>query len=144
MIAALEAARRRGLIPGSVAPLPQSAPSPELSPMSPVVPNALGTREPACNKASPLSPLSPTKNSVSEATAQGDEVRTDESEAMRIARRAIAMAALTDEQTAMRLADLKRDPAIARLWALAWPEAIIKKEERMVLARTEQATPELE
>ena len=69
---------------------------------------------------------------------------TDEGEALRIARRAIAMAALTDEQTAMRLADLKRDPAIARLWALAWPEAIIKKEERMVLARTEQATPELE
>ena len=48
----------------------------------------------------------------------------DETEAMLIARRAIAMAALTDEQKAMRLADLRRDPAIARFWALAWPDAV--------------------
>ncbi len=49
----------------------------------------------------------------------------DETEAMRIASRTIAMAALTDEQTLSRLADLRRDPAIARFWELAWPEARI-------------------
>ena len=53
-----------------------------------------------------------------------DEPCTDETEAMKIARRAIALAALTDEQKAMRLADLRRDPAIARFWALAWPAAV--------------------
>lgn len=51
------------------------------------------------------------------------EASTDEGEAMRIARRAIQMASLTDERRAARLADAKRDPAIARLWAMAWPEA---------------------
>ena len=45
-----------------------------------------------------------------------------ESDAMRIATRAIAMAALTDEQRLSRLADLQRDPAIARFWALVWLE----------------------
>jgi len=40
-----------------------------------------------------------------------------------IAATAIAMAALNDEQKAARLADLRRDPAIARFWALVWPEA---------------------
>lgn len=127
MIAALEAARRRGLIPGSIAPLRQNTPPPELSPMSPVVPNSLGTREPACNRASPLSPLSPTKNSVSETNANDGEARTDETEAVQIATRAIQMAALTDEQRLSRLADLRRDPAIARLWAMAWPEAVNPK-----------------
>ena len=73
-----------------------------------------------------------------------DEASTDESEAMLIAARAIATAALTDEQKTMRLADLKRAPAMARLWALAWPEAPLKNDDRMVPARTEQATPELE
>ena len=52
-----------------------------------------------------------------------DEPCTDETEAMKIAARAIGMAALTDEQRLSRLADLQRDPAIARFWALAWPEA---------------------
>ena len=121
MIAALEAARRRGLIPAAT---PAAAiASPNLSPVSPVVPTTLGTLEPACSRASPLSPLSPTKNSVSGVGAKVSEGRTDETEAMKIARRAIAMATLTDEQKAMRLADLRRDPAMARFWALAWPEA---------------------
>ena len=121
MIAALEGARRRGLIPGAT---PAAAiASPNLSPVSPVVPTTLGTLEPACSRASPLSPLSPTKNSVSGVGAKVSEGRTDETEAMKIARRAIAMATLTDEQKAMRLADLRRDPAMARFWALAWPEA---------------------
>ena len=121
MIAALEAARRRGLIPG-VTPAPAIA-SPNLSPMSPNVPTVLGTPDPAFNKASPLSPLSPTKNSVSGEDAKSGEARTDESEALMIATRAIGMAALTDEQRLSRLADLKRDPGIARFWVSAWPEA---------------------
>lgn len=45
-----------------------------------------------------------------------------EQSALAIAERAIARAALTDEQKASRLADLRRDPAIARFWALAWPD----------------------
>ena len=121
MIAALEAARRRGLIPGAT---PAAAiESPNLSPLSPNAPKVRGTPEPPCNKASPLSPLSPTKNSVRSAETKSNEARTDESEALRIARRAIGMAALTDEQRLSRLAELQRDPAIARFWALAWPEA---------------------
>ena len=60
---------------------------------------------------------------LAHAPAANDEPCTDETEAMKIARRAIAMAALTNEQKTMRLADLRRDPAIARFWALAWPEA---------------------
>ena len=52
-----------------------------------------------------------------------DEPCTDESDAMQIAARAIGMAALTDEQRLSRLADQQRDRAIARFWALAWPEA---------------------
>ena len=115
MIAALEAARRRGLIPGAASPVKDVAPA-TLSPMSPVVPNVLGTREPACSKASPLSPLSPTKNSVSGVDKKNGEARTDESEALMIATRAISMAALTDEQRLSRLADLQRDPAIANFW----------------------------
>ena len=58
-----------------------------------------------------------------EFSATDDATRTDETEAMTIAVRAIGMASLTDEQKAMRLADLRRDPAIARFWALVWPEA---------------------
>ena len=119
MIAAIEAARRRGLIPGAASPAKDLARA-TLSPMSPVVANVLGTPEPACDKASPLSP---TKNSVSGVDAKGGEARTDESEALKIATRAIAMAALTDEQRLSRLADLQRDPAITQFWALAWPEA---------------------
>jgi hypothetical protein len=38
-----------------------------------------------------------------------------------IAERAIALAALTDEQKQQRLDDPRRDPAIARFWALVWP-----------------------
>ena len=49
---------------------------------------------------------------------------SDETEAMQIAARAIATASLTDEQKAARLADLRRDPAIAKFWSLVWPEAI--------------------
>ena len=48
-------------------------------------------------------------------------------EAMRIAAKAIGMAALTDQQKAVRLDDLRRDPAIARFWAAVWPEAINEK-----------------
>ena len=40
----------------------------------------------------------------------------DETEALMIARRAIAMAALTDEQKTKRLADLHRDPGLAAFW----------------------------
>ena len=124
MIAALEAARRRGLIPGAAPAAAIASPNlSPMSPMSPVVPTTLGTPEPACNRASPLSPLSPTKNSVRSAETKSNEARTDESEALRIAARAIGMAALTDEQRLSRLADLQRDPAIARFWALAWPDA---------------------
>ena len=47
-----------------------------------------------------------------------------EQSALAIAERAIARASLTAEQKASRLADLRRDPAIARFWALAWPEAL--------------------
>ena len=115
MIAALEAARRRGLIPGAASPVKDVAPA-TLSPMSPVVPNVLGTLEPVCNKASPPSPLSPTKNSVSGVDAKSGEARTDESEALMIATRAIGMASLTDEQRLSRLDDLQRDPAIANFW----------------------------
>ena len=46
-----------------------------------------------------------------------------EQSSLAIAERAIAQAALTDEQRASRLNDLRRDPAIARFWAMAWPEA---------------------
>ena len=119
MIAALEAARRRGLIPGSASPSQRQTPAivpPEMYPLSPNVPTVLGTREPACSKASPLSPLSPTKNVVSSVATKSNEARTDESEALMIATRAIAMAALTDEQQLSRLADLQRDPAIAYFW----------------------------
>ena len=66
------------------------------------------------------------KTNVAEMQAEfnaTDEPCTDETEAMKIAVRAIGMAALTDEQKLSRLADLQRDPAIARFWALAWPEA---------------------
>ena len=66
------------------------------------------------------------KTNVAELQAEfnaTDEPCTDETEAMKIAARAIGMAALTDEQRLSRLADLQRDPAIARFWALAWPEA---------------------
>lgn len=45
-----------------------------------------------------------------------------EQSALAIAEQAIARAALTDEQKLARLADLRRDPAIARFWAMAWPE----------------------
>ena len=44
-----------------------------------------------------------------------------EKSALAIAERAIARAALTDEQKASRLDDLRRDPAIAKFWAMAWP-----------------------
>jgi hypothetical protein len=37
-------------------------------------------------------------------------------ESLRLARLAIARAALTDEQKALRLADLKREPSIAPFW----------------------------
>lgn len=47
-----------------------------------------------------------------------------EQSALAIAERAIARASLTAEQKASRRADLRRDPAIARFWALAWPEAL--------------------
>ena len=46
----------------------------------------------------------------------------DETEALMIARRAIAMAALTDEQKTTRLADLHRDSGLAAFWARMWPE----------------------
>ena len=84
MIAALEAARRRGLIPGAASPAKDVAVA-TLSPMSPVVPNALGTREPARSRASPQSPLSPLKNGVNGDDAKGSEPCTDESDALRIA-----------------------------------------------------------
>ena len=45
-----------------------------------------------------------------------------EQSALAIAEQAIARAALNDQQKASRLADLRRDPAIARFWAMAWPE----------------------
>ena len=57
---------------------------------------------------------------------ENEAVRTlsdGEKSALAIAERAIARAALTDEQKASRLADLRRDPAVARFWAMAWPEA---------------------
>ena len=57
---------------------------------------------------------------------ENESVRTlsdGEQSALAIAERAIAQAALTDEQKASRLADLRRDPAIARFWALAWPDS---------------------
>lgn len=45
------------------------------------------------------------------------------SDATAVATTAIGMADLTDDQKAARLADLRRDPGIARFWALVWPEA---------------------
>lgn len=48
-----------------------------------------------------------------------------EKSALAIAERAIARAALTHEQKGARVADLLRDPAIAKFWALAWPDARI-------------------
>ena len=57
-------------------------------------------------------------------TPQTDTPRTlsdGEKSALAIAERAIARAALTDEQKASRLDDLLRDPAIAKFWAMAWP-----------------------
>jgi len=47
---------------------------------------------------------------------------------MLIASRAIAMAALSPEQKAARLADLRREPALAKFWALIFPEAVETKE----------------
>lgn len=47
-----------------------------------------------------------------------------EADATAVAQRAIALAALTDAQRQQRLADLRRDPAIARFWALVWPETL--------------------
>ena len=44
-----------------------------------------------------------------------------EKSALAIAERAIARAALTDEQKASRRDDLRRDPAIAKFWAMVWP-----------------------
>lgn len=128
MIAALEAARRRGLIPGAT---PAAAiASPNLSPVSPVVPKPLGTPEPACSRPSPLSPLSPTKNSVSDVDAKSNHARTDESEALIIATRAIAMARLTNADKTTRLADLHRSPGVAAFWAMAWPEAVNPSQNR--------------
>ena len=46
------------------------------------------------------------------ATLQGQQAH-----ALHLAKQATARAALTDEQKASRLADLKRDPAIAAFWA---------------------------
>lgn len=54
---------------------------------------------------------------LAKVSAANDETaRTDETEALMIARRAIAMAALTDEQKTKRLADLHRDPGLAAFW----------------------------
>ena len=50
------------------------------------------------------------------------QLSVGEQSALAIAERAIAQAALTDEQKASRLTDLRRDPAIAKFWALAWPD----------------------
>lgn len=47
-----------------------------------------------------------------------------EKSALAIAERAIARAALTDEQKASRHADLRRDPTFARFWSLVWPDAL--------------------
>ena len=58
---------------------------------------------------------SPVENEIVRTLSDGEQ------SALAIAERAIAQAALTDEQKASRLADLRRDPAIARFWALAWP-----------------------
>lgn len=41
-----------------------------------------------------------------------------------VAVKAIALASLTDAEKAARLADLRRDPAIAKFWAAVWPEAL--------------------
>ena len=84
-----------------------------------------------------MSPMSPQENSITanettNATQRVTPARTDEpferqlsdgeKSALTIAEKAIARAALTDEQKAARVADLRRDPVIARFWALAWPE----------------------
>ena len=118
-------------------------------PMSPDVPKTLGTREANRDGLSPVSPLSPYQNTLpaidtaksqSVGFDQGDqsngtsaehpcvEINSErtlsdgEKSALAIAERAIAQAALTHEQKRARLADLRRDPAIARFWAMAWPE----------------------
>ena len=58
----------------------------------------------------------------SSAEKEVDRTLSDgEKSALAIAERAIARAALTDEQKTSRLDDLRRDPAIAKFWALAWP-----------------------
>ena len=49
-------------------------------------------------------------------------------ESMQTAARAIAMAAMKDEKKAARLAHLRREPALAKFWALVFPEANTKKE----------------
>lgn len=66
---------------------------------------------------------SPQGQTVPTVTVSPDDtaIRADSPEV--IAERAIAMAALTDEQRAARLTDLHREPAIAGFWALLWPEA---------------------
>ena len=69
-----------------------------------------------------LSDAVPAHSSVEK---QVDRTLSDgEQSALAIAERAIARAALTTEQKASRIADIRSDPAIARFWALAWPEAL--------------------
>ena len=66
------------------------------------------------------------KEAPAHSPPKNESVRTlsdGEQSALAIAEQAIARAALTDEQKASRLADLRRDPAIARFWAMAWPDA---------------------
>ena len=66
------------------------------------------------------------KEAPAHSPPKNESVRTlsdGEQSVLAIAEQAIARAALTDEQKASRLADLRRDPAIARFWAMAWPEA---------------------
>ena len=142
MMAAIEAFRRRHA---------------DLSPLSPDVPESLGTREANRDELSPVSPLSPHENTIpasetakphcitlghadesNEATAahlsievNSERILSDgEKSALAIAERAIAQAALTDEQKSARLADSRRDPAIARFWAMAWPEVTNPSSER--------------
>jgi len=60
------------------------------------------------------------ESSSAQYRAETDRVRTLPDP---VAIAAIAMTSLTDAEKAARLADLRRDPAIARFWALVWPEA---------------------
>lgn len=82
-----------------------------------VHPEGIATNSNPLATAKPSSVLAISPNSRN---SSGEPLAND---ATAIAQRAIALAALTDDQKQQRLADLRRDPGIARFWSLVWPDS---------------------